>query len=86
MAFVKLLTSLQPALISLSSCSGLAAVHHSFEDLHQPILATYHSICQFDNITLVAGSGFGSADNVWEYMTGDWSMERFGVQFMPPFF
>ena len=36
-----------------------AGGHHSFEDFHQPILATYRNICQYDNIGLVAGSGFG---------------------------
>ena len=40
---------------------------------------------QYDNVSLVDGSGFGSADDVWEYLTGNWSAERFGpgVQPMP---
>ncbi|PPQ94469.1 hypothetical protein CVT25_001102 [Psilocybe cyanescens] len=62
---------------------GRAGGHHSFEDFHQPILATYRTIRQHSNICLVGGSGFGSADDVWEYLTGDWSVERFGVQPMP---
>ncbi|KAF8907276.1 fatty acid synthase [Gymnopilus junonius] len=62
---------------------GRAGGHHSFEDFHQPILATYRAIRQHPNICLVGGSGFGSADDVWEYLTGDWSVERFGVQPMP---
>ncbi|KAF9485144.1 fatty acid synthetase alpha subunit [Pholiota conissans] len=62
---------------------GRAGGHHSFEDFHQPILATYRSIRQHANISLVGGSGFGSAEDVWEYLTGDWSVERFGVQPMP---
>jgi fatty acid synthase subunit alpha len=69
--------------IILQWTGGRAGGHHSFEDFHQPILATYRSIRQYDNISLVAGSGFGSADDVWEYLTGDWSVERFGVQPMP---
>jgi fatty acid synthase subunit alpha len=62
---------------------GRAGGHHSFEDFHQPILATYRSIRQHSNISLVGGSGFGSADDVWPYLSGDWSVERFGVQPMP---
>ncbi|KAF8199703.1 fatty acid synthase [Pholiota molesta] len=62
---------------------GRAGGHHSFEDFYQPILATYRSIRQHPNISLVGGSGFGSAEDVWEYLTGDWSVERFGVQPMP---
>jgi fatty acid synthase subunit alpha len=69
--------------IILQWTGGRAGGHHSFEDFHQPILATYRSIRQYDNISLVAGSGFGSADDVWEYLTGEWSVERFGVQHMP---
>ncbi|KAJ3517947.1 hypothetical protein NLJ89_g178 [Agrocybe chaxingu] len=62
---------------------GRAGGHHSFEDFHQPVLATYRAIRQHPNVILVGGSGFGSAGDVWEYLTGDWSVERFGVQPMP---
>jgi len=62
---------------------GHASGHRSFEDFNQPILATYRSIRQDPNIILVGGSGFGSADDVWEYLTGDWSVSRFGIQPMP---
>ena len=62
---------------------GRAGGHHSFEDFHQPVLATYRAIRQHANISLVGGSGFGSAEDVWEYLTGDWSVQRFGVQPMP---
>lgn len=61
---------------------GRAGGHHSYEDFHQPILATYRSIRQHPNISLVCGSGFGSADDVWPYLTGEWS-EHFDVQPMP---
>jgi fatty acid synthase subunit beta len=62
---------------------GRAGGHHSFEDFHQPVLATYRAIREHSNIVLVGGSGFGSAEDVWEYLTGDWSVNRFGVQPMP---
>ncbi|KAF8896473.1 fatty acid synthetase alpha subunit [Infundibulicybe gibba] len=61
---------------------GRAGGHHSFEDFHQPILTTYRAIRQNPNLSLVGGSGFGSAEDVWPYLSGDWS-ERFGVQPMP---
>ena len=56
--------------------------HHSFEDFHQQILATYRFIRQHTNISLVAGSGFGAADDVWPYITGVWSIS-YDVQPMP---
>ncbi|KAF8071859.1 fatty acid synthase [Lyophyllum atratum] len=62
---------------------GRAGGHHSFEDFHQPILSTYRAIRRHSNISLVGGSGFGSAEDLWPYLTGDWSVERFDVQPMP---
>ena len=32
------------------------------------------------NISLIPGSGFGAADDVWSYMAGDWAVENYGVQ------
>uniref|UniRef100_A0A0W0EUQ4 Putative fatty acid synthase n=1 Tax=Moniliophthora roreri TaxID=221103 RepID=A0A0W0EUQ4_MONRR len=61
---------------------GRAGGHHSFEDFHQPILQTYRAIRRHENISLVAGSGFGAADDVWPYLTGEWSA-AYGVQPMP---
>lgn len=55
----------------------------SFKDFHQPILQTYRSIRQQENILLVAGSGFGAAEDVWPYLTGNWSVDGYGVQPMP---
>lgn len=52
---------------------GRAGGHHSFEDIHQPILETYAAIRRQPNIVLVAGSGFGGADDTLPYITGDWS-------------
>jgi fatty acid synthase subunit alpha, fungi type len=69
--------------IILQWTGGRAGGHHSYEDFHQPILATYRSIRQHANISLIAGSGFGAADDVWLYMAGDWAIESYGVQPMP---
>lgn len=52
---------------------GRAGGHHSFEDAHQPILETYASIRRQENIVLVAGSGFGGADDTLPYITGEWA-------------
>ncbi|WAQ87293.1 hypothetical protein PtA15_8A197 [Puccinia triticina] len=62
---------------------GRAGGHHSCEDFHQPLLATYASIRSQPNLVLVVGSGFGSAEDVYPYLTGAWSRDRFGVQPMP---
>ena len=69
--------------IILQWTGGRAGGHHSCEDFHQPIIATYASIRQNRNISLIAGSGFGGAEDVWPYISGDWSVEQFGLQPMP---
>ena len=62
---------------------GRAGGHHSCEDFHAPILATYSSIRQHPNISLVAGSGFGGADDTYPYLSGEWSEKLYGVARMP---
>jgi fatty acid synthase subunit alpha, fungi type len=69
--------------IILQWTGGRASGHHSYEDFHQPILATYRSITQHANISLIAGSGFGAAEDVWPYLTGDWAVQCYGVQPVP---
>ena len=68
--------------IILQWTGGRAGGHHSCEDVHQPILSTYSSIRQHPNIILIGGSGFGGSEDLWPYLTGDWS-EQYGVQPMP---
>jgi len=68
--------------IILQWTGGRAGGHHSFEDFHQPILATYGSIRQCPNLILVAGSGFGGSEDTYPYMTGTWST-KFGYPMMP---
>ncbi|GJE90516.1 fatty acid synthase [Phanerochaete sordida] len=69
--------------IILQWTGGRAGGLYSCEDFHQPTISTYSSICQQRNSCLVGGSGFGGADDVWPYLTGDWSVERFGLHPMP---
>ncbi|PVV05312.1 hypothetical protein BB560_000171 [Smittium megazygosporum] len=68
--------------IMLQWTGGRAGGHHSFEDIHQPILETYSLIRAQRNIVLVAGGGFGGVDDTLPYLTGDWS-EKFDVAKMP---
>ncbi|KAK8022512.1 hypothetical protein PG993_013279 [Apiospora rasikravindrae] len=62
--------------VILQWTGGRGGGHHSAEDFHAPILETYAEIRACDNIALVAGSGFGCADDVIPYMTGEWSLAR----------
>ena len=68
--------------IILQWTGGRGGGHHSAEDLHQPILQTYQSIRLCKNLCLVAGSGFGGADDTFPYLTGTWSLQ-FGLPPMP---
>lgn len=61
---------------------GRGGGHHSFEDFHQPILQMYSRIRKCDNLILVAGSGFGGAEDTYPYLTGTWSTS-FGYPPMP---
>lgn len=54
---------------------GRGGGHHSFEDFHQPILQMYSKIRKCSNIILVAGSGFGSDEDTYPYLTGSWSLD-----------
>lgn len=68
--------------VMLQWTGGRGGGHHSFEDFHQPILQMYSKIRQCDNIVLVAGSGFGGAEDSYPYLSGVWS-EKFGFPPMP---
>ena len=68
--------------IMLQWTSGRGGGHHSYEDFHDPIIKTYAKIRRCDNIVLLAGSGFGGAEDTYPYLSGSWSL-RFGLQPMP---
>ncbi|KAF2965242.1 hypothetical protein GQX73_g8322 [Xylaria multiplex] len=68
--------------VILQWTGGRGGGHHSFEDFHQPILQMYGRIRRSDNIILVAGSGFGGAEDTYPYLTGDWS-KKYGYPAMP---
>ncbi|KAK9458207.1 acyl transferase domain-containing protein [Dipodascopsis uninucleata] len=68
--------------IILQWTGGRAGGHHSFEDFHAPMLQMYSRIRRHSNIILVAGSGFGGADDTYPYLTGQWAL-KFGYPSMP---
>jgi len=61
---------------------GRGGGHHSFEDVHEPILFTYAALREQRNLVLIIGSGFGDASYSMPYMTGEWS-QRLGYPAMP---
>ena len=68
--------------VILQWTGGRGGGHHSFEDFHQPILQMYGRIRRSENIILVAGSGFGGAEDTYPYLTGTWS-GKYGYPPMP---
>lgn len=68
--------------VILQWTGGRGGGHHSFEDFHQPILSMYGRIRRCPNLVLVAGSGFGGAEDTYPYLTGAWSA-KFGYPPMP---
>ncbi|KAK8105498.1 hypothetical protein PG999_008857 [Apiospora kogelbergensis] len=68
--------------VVLQWTGGRGGGHHSFEDFHTPVLQMYGRIRRYDNIILVAGSGFGGAEDTYPYITGKWS-EKYGYPPMP---
>ncbi|KAK9446830.1 acyl transferase domain-containing protein [Limtongia smithiae] len=68
--------------IVLQWTGGRGGGHHSFEDFHSPMLQMYSRIRRCPNIVLIAGSGFGGADDTYPYLTGDWAT-KFGYPPMP---
>lgn len=68
--------------IVLQWTGGRAGGHHSFENFHTPLLQMYSKIRKHSNIILIAGSGFGSAEDTYPYLTGEWST-KFNYPPMP---
>ncbi|KAL6884407.1 fatty acid synthase subunit beta dehydratase [Trichoderma evansii] len=68
--------------ILLQWTGGRGGGHHSYEDFHVPMLRWYGRIRQCTNIVLLAGSGFGGAEDTYPYLSGAWSI-AFGRPPMP---
>jgi fatty acid synthase subunit beta len=61
--------------IILQWTGGRGGGHHSYEDFHQPVVQMYAKIRECPNIILVAGSGFGGAEDTYPYITGKWAVD-----------
>ncbi|KAI9223673.1 hypothetical protein BC828DRAFT_410490 [Blastocladiella britannica] len=68
--------------VMLQWTGGRAGGHHSFEDMHSPVLEHYPAMRRVPNLVLVAGSGFGGVEDTLPYLTGDWSL-KFSRPAMP---
>lgn len=68
--------------IVLQWTGGRGGGHHSFEDFHAPMLQMYSKIRRHPNIIVIAGSGFGSDEDTYSYLTGEWS-KKFDYPPMP---
>jgi len=68
--------------VILQWTGGRGGGHHSFEDFHQPLLQMYGRLRRQENIVLVAGSGFGGAEDTYPYITGEWA-RAYGYPPMP---
>ena len=68
--------------IGLQLTGGRAGGHHSYEDFHTLALRSYGQIRKCSNIVLIAGSGFGGAEDTLPYLTGEWSRSC-GYPLMP---
>ncbi|GAB9466788.1 hypothetical protein Gpo141_00004153 [Globisporangium polare] len=62
--------------VMLQWTGGRAGGHHSFEDFHAPLAATYAAIRRVANVLLVVGSGFGNWEDSYPYLTGEWAIIR----------
>ncbi|MGL6234563.1 MAG: fatty acid synthase subunit beta domain-containing protein [Segniliparus sp.] len=61
---------------------GRAGGHHSWEDLDDLLIATYHELRKQSNLVICVGGGIGTAERAAEYLTGVWS-EQLGYPKMP---
>ena len=68
--------------VMLQWTGGRGGGHHSFEDFHQPILSMYSRLRRCANIVLIAGSGFGGAEDTYPYLNGTWA-RKYGYPPMP---
>jgi fatty acid synthase subunit beta len=68
--------------IMMQWTGGRGGGHHSFEDFHQPMLAMYSRIRRCENIVMIAGSGFGGAEDTYPYLNGTWA-KKYGYPPMP---
>eukprot|EP01138_Halocafeteria_seosinensis_P008004 gb/GECG01008178.1/.p1 GENE.gb/GECG01008178.1/~~gb/GECG01008178.1/.p1 ORF type:complete len:4308 (+),score=574.12 gb/GECG01008178.1/:1-12924(+) len=65
--------------VVLQWTGGRSGGHHSFEDTHAPLLASYADIRKCPNVLLVVGGGIGSGESVAPYLQGTWSQQKWAA-------
>ena len=53
---------------------GRGGGHHSWEDLEELLLATYHELRRRENVLVCAGGGIGTPEHAAELLCGSWSL------------
>ena len=61
---------------------GRAGGHHSWEDLEELLLETYHELRRRENVLVCAGGGIGTPERAAELLYGTWSLAH-GAPAMP---
>ena len=61
---------------------GTAGGHHSWEDLDELLLSTYHLIREHENVVLAVGGGIADPQRAGELLTGTWAHAH-GAATMP---
>jgi fatty acid synthase len=61
---------------------GTAGGHHSWTDVEDLLLATYHELRMRENVVVCAGGGVGTPDRASQLLCGSWSL-RHGERRMP---
>jgi fatty acid synthase len=61
---------------------GAAGGHHSWEDLDELLLSTYHLVRQHDNVVLAVGGGIADPDRAAALLSGTWAHAH-GAPAMP---
>ena len=61
---------------------GAAGGHHSWEDLDELLLATYHKVREHENVVLAVGGGIGEPERAAALLTGTWA-HAYGAPTMP---
>ncbi len=61
---------------------GAAGGHHSWEDLDELLLATYHQVREHDNVVLAVGGGISDPVRAGALLTGTWA-HAYGAPTMP---
>ncbi|KAJ1939476.1 hypothetical protein GGF37_004387, partial [Kickxella alabastrina] len=74
LAAVEIAGAYPSVFIMLQWMGGRSGGRHSYEEFHTPIMSCYAAIRAHPNIVLVAGAGFGDANDAAPYISGAWAV------------